>query len=535
MAKMIESVASRARTPFKNEDFTDFSKPENRQAQMAALEQVKSELGQTHPLVIGGKHITNDATFASVNPSQPEQVIGYFSRATVEQANEAVQAAATAFESWKRVPAEERAGYLFAAADLLKERRLYFNAWMIYEVGKSWAEADGDTAEAIDFMEFYAREMIRLADDQPLVRIEGEDNQLVYIPLGVGAVIPPWNFPGAIMVGMTSAAFVTGNTVVLKPASTSPMIAWQFMRILEDVGLPAGVVNFLTGSGSTIGDALIEHPQVRFIAFTGSRDVGLRINELAAKPKKGQRWLKRTILEMGGKDAVVVDETADLDAAATGIVVSAFGFQGQKCSAGSRAIIVDKVYDQVLQKVIEKTKQLTMGDVTQPETYMGPVVDENALKKITEYIEIGKHEGRLVAGGEHHGPGYFIEPTVIADVDPHARIAQEEIFGPVLAVIKAKDFNDALHIANDTEYGLTGSLYSKDEKRIERAKEEYHVGNLYFNRKSTGALVGVHPFGGFNMSGTDSKAGGRDYLLLFTQAKAISAKKDAEPTRPGPI
>ena len=535
MAKMIESAASRARTPFKNEDFTDFSKPENRQAQMAALEQVKSELGQTHPLVIGGKHVTNDATFASVNPSQPDQVIGYFSRATVEQANEAVQAAAAAFESWKRVPAEERAGYLFAAADLLKERRLYFNAWMIYEVGKSWAEADGDTAEAIDFMEFYAREMIRLADDQPLVRIEGEDNQLVYIPLGVGAVIPPWNFPGAIMVGMTSAAFVTGNTVVLKPASTSPMIAWQYMRILEDVGLPAGVVNFLTGSGSTIGDALIEHPQVRFIAFTGSRDVGLRINELAAKPKKGQRWLKRTILEMGGKDAVVVDETADLDAAATGIVVSAFGFQGQKCSAGSRAIIVDKVYDQVLQKVIEKTKQLTMGDVTQPETYMGPVVDENALKKITEYIEIGKHEGRLVAGGEHHGPGYFIEPTVIADVDPHARIAQEEIFGPVLAVIKAKDFNDALHIANDTEYGLTGSLYSKDEKRIERAKEEYHVGNLYFNRKSTGALVGVHPFGGFNMSGTDSKAGGRDYLLLFTQAKAISAKKDAEPTRPGPI
>src|SRR5207302_5479346 len=398
--------------------------------------------------------------FASVNPSQPDQVIGYFSRATVEQANEAVQAAATAFESWKRVPAEERAGYLFAAADLLKARRLYFNAWMIYEVGKSWPEADGDTAEAIDFMEFYAREMMRLAEDQPLVKIEGEDNQLVYIPLGVGAVIPPWNFPSAIMAGMTSAAFVSGNTVVLKPASTSPMIAWQFMRILEEIGLPAGVVNFLTGSGSTIGDALVEDVRVRFIAFTGSRDVGLRINELAAKPKKGQRWLKRTILEMGGKDAVVVDETADLDAAAEGIVSSAFGFQGQKCSAGSRAIIVEKVYDQVLQRVIEKTKQLTMGDVTKPETYMGPVVDENAMKKITEYIEVGKQEGRLVAGGGHHGPGYFIEPTVIADVDPHARIAQEEIFGPVLAVIRAKDFDDALHIANDTEYGLTGALYS---------------------------------------------------------------------------
>src|SRR5947207_4552288 len=523
MKNTIERAALRAKTPFKNAALIDFTKEEKRQAQMQALEQVKSELGLTYPLLINGQKITTKDTFASVNPSQPDQNIGYFSRATVEQANEAVQASATAFESWKRVPAEERAGYLFPAADLLKERRFYFNAWMIYEVGKSWAEADGDTAEAIDFMEFYAREMIRLADDQPLVRIEGEDNQLVYIPLGVGAVIPPWNFPGAIMVGMTSAAFVTGNTVVLKPASTSPMIAWQFMRILEDVGLPAGVVNFLTGSGSTIGDALIEHPQVRFIAFTGSRDVGLRINELAAKPKKGQRWLKRTILEMGGKDAVVVDETADLDAAATGIVVSAFGFQGQKCSAGSRAIIVDKVYDQVLQKVIEKTQQLTMGDVTKPETLIGPVVDANAMKKITEYIEIGKGEGQLVSGGGHHGPGYFIEPTVIADVDPHARIAQEEIFGPVLAVIKARDFDDAMHIANDTEYGLTCSLYSRDPQRIERAKEEYHVGNLYFNRKCTGALVGVHPFGGFNMSGTDSKAGGRDYLLLFTQAKAISA------------
>src|SRR6266487_2010197 len=525
LAKMIQSVASRAATPFKNTPYTDFTRPENRQAQMEALDQVKRELGQTYPLIIGRNKITNEATFASRNPSQPDQVVGYFSSATVQQADEAVQAAAAAFETWKRVPAEERAGYLFAAADLMQERRFEFNAWMIYEVGKSWPEADGDTAEAIDFLEFYAREMMRLAENQPLVKIAGEENHLVYIPLGVGAVIPPWIFPAAIMVGMTSAAFVSGNTVVLKPASTSPMIAWQFMRILEDVGLPSGVVNFLTGSGSTIGDALIENPQVRFIAFTGSRDVGLRINELAAKSRKGQRWLKRTILEMGGKDAVVVDETADVDAAAEGIVASAFGFQGQKCSAGSRAIIVEKVYNQVLQKVIEKTKKLSVGDATKPETYMGPVVDENAMKKITDYIEIGKKEGRLVAGGGHHGPGYFIEPTVFADVAPHARIAQEEIFGPVLTVIKANDFDDALHIANDTEYGLTGSLYSKDEKRIERAKQEYHVGNLYFNRKCTGALVGVHPFGGFNMSGTDSKAGGRDYLLLFTQAKAISAKK----------
>src|SRR3989440_6199693 len=358
MAKMLESVAARAQTPFKNVALTDFTQEEHRRAQAEALEQVKSELGRTYPLIIGGKKITNEATFTSVNPSQPDQVIGYFAKATVEQVNEAVQAASTAFESWKRVPAEERAGYLFAAADLLKQRRFYYNAWMIYEVGKSWPEADGDTAEAIDFMEYYAHEMMRLAGEQPLTQIEGEDNELVYLPLGVGAVIPPWNFPCAIMVGMTSAAFVTGNTAVLKPASTSPAIAAQFMSVLEEVGLPAGVVNFLTGSGSTIGDALIENLQVRFIAFTGSRDVGLRINELAAKPHKGQRWLKRTILEMGGKDAVVVDETADLEAAAAGIVASAFGFQGQKCSAGSRAIIVDKVYDQVLQKVAEKTRQL---------------------------------------------------------------------------------------------------------------------------------------------------------------------------------
>ena len=525
MAKVFESIVSRAQTPFINEAVVDFTKEENRRAQAEALEQVRSEFGRSYPLIIGGKKIANEDTFASINPSQPDQVVGYFARASIEQAKEAVQAASAAFETWKRVPAEERAGYLFKAADLLRQRRFIMNAWMIYEVGKSWIEADADTAEAIDFLEFYAREMLRLADEQPVTRIAGEENKLVYIPLGVGAVIPPWNFPCAIMIGMTSAAFVAGNTVILKPASTAAAIAAEFIRILEAIGLPAGVVNFLPGSGSVVGDALVDNPQLRFIAFTGSRDVGLRIYERASKHQRGQRWLKRSILEMGGKDAVVVDETADLDAAAEGIVASAFGFQGQKCSAGSRAIIVEQVYDSVLQKVIERTKRLTLGDVTKPETYMGPVVDENAMKKILEYIHIGKSEGRLVLGGGHSGPGYFIEPTIIADVDPHARIAQEEIFGPVLAVIKARDFDDALHIANDTEYGLTGSLYSRNEQRIERAREEYHVGNLYFNRKSTGALVGVHPFGGFNMSGTDSKAGGRDYLLLFTQAKAISAKK----------
>ena len=525
MTTVSENVMSRAHTPFINEALTDFSREELKRAQLEALEQVKRELGQTYPLVLGGQKISGEKTFASVNPSQPDQVIGYFAAATIEQTNTAIEAAAATFKTWKRVPASERAGYLFAAADLMKQRRFIINAWMIYEVGKSWVEADADTAEAIDFLEFYAREMIRLAEKQPITQIEGEDSELVYIPLGVAAVIPPWNFPCAIMAGMTSAALVAGNTVVLKPASTAPAIAYQFVRILEDVGLPGGVVNFLTGSGATIGDTLVDSPKVRFIAFTGSRDVGLRIFEHASQVPKGQIWLKRAILEMGGKDAVVVDETADLEAAAAAIVASAFGFQGQKCSAGSRAVIVEQVYDQVLQKVNEKTKQLVMGDVTQPGTSIGPVVDENAMQKILEYIEIGKAEGHLLLGGKHQGPGYFIEPTIIADVAPDARIAQEEIFGPVLAVIKAKDFDDALAIANNTEYGLTGSLYTKDNQRLERAKEDFHVGNLYFNRKSTGALVGVHPFGGFNMSGTDSKAGGRDYLLLFTQAKAISAKK----------
>jgi 1-pyrroline-5-carboxylate dehydrogenase len=519
------SIQARAQKAFKNEAVLDFSKEENRRAQAEALEQVRSELGRSYPLIIGGKIISEGPTFASVNPSQPDQVIGNFVRANVEQAQEAIRVAATTFDSWKRVPVEERVAYLFAAADLLRHRRFLMNAWMIYEVGKSWIEADADTAEAIDFLEYYAREMLRLGREQPVVPYEGESNKLVYIPLGVGAVIPPWNFPCAIMLGMASASFVAGNTVVLKPASAAPAIAYQFMRILSDIGLPDGVVNFLTGSGSIVGDVLVEHPQTRFIAFTGSRDVGLRIYERASHHRPGQRWLKRAILEMGGKDAIVVDETADLEAAASAIVASAFGFQGQKCSAGSRAIVVEPVYDQVLQKVLEKTKQLTVGDVTEPGTYLGPVIDENAMKKILSYIELGKNEGRLVHGGERHGPGYIIEPTIFAEVDPHAHIAQEEIFGPVLAFIKARDFEDALVIANDTEYGLTGALYSKDAQRLEWASEEFHVGNLYFNRKCTGALVGVHPFGGFNMSGTDSKAGGPDYLLLFTQAKTISAKQ----------
>jgi len=510
---------------FKNQAFIDFNNPENRRRMEEALQHVQQQLGRTWPLVIDGKEIQGESTFASVNPSNPDQVIGHFQNGTVEHANQAIEAADRAFESWSRRSVEERVDFIFRVSKILQERRFELSAWLVYEVSKSWAEADADIAELIDFAEYYARQMLSMGGPQEVVPLPGEQTSMVYIPLGVGAIIPPWNFAGAIMGGMTIAAIVAGNTAVLKPASTAPAIAAVFFDILREAGLPDGVVNFITGPGGSIGDALVDHPRTRFIAFTGSKEVGIRINERAAKVHPGQIWLKRTILEMGGKDSIVVDETADLDAAAEGIVAAAFGFQGQKCSACSRAIIVDSVYDQVLEKAVERAKQLSIGDPSQYGTYMGAVIDDKAFKKIRDYIEIGRKEGRVVLGGEtQDGGGYFVPPTIIADVDPQAKISQEEIFGPVLAFIRAKDYDEAIEIANNTEFGLTGAVYSKDEQRLERASEEFHVGNLYLNRKCTGAMVGAHPFGGFNMSGTDSKAGGPDYLLLFTQAKSIARK-----------
>jgi 1-pyrroline-5-carboxylate dehydrogenase len=509
---------------FTNEPSTDFSKPENAKSMKAALEKVKGELGQLFPIIIGENEYRDGPTFESISPFDSKLVVARFPKATVEQANQAIDVAHEAFKKWSRVDAEARARYLFRAAAAMRRKKLELAAWLVYEVSKSWAEADGDVAELIDFCEYYGRQMLRLAGPQDVVPHPGEENELRYLPLGVGVVIPPWNFPAAIMGGMASAAIVAGNTVVLKPASSSPAIAAQFCKILiEECGLPPGVLNFLPGPGGAMGDALVDHPKTRFVAFTGSKEVGIRINERAAKVHPGQIWLKRTILEMGGKDSIVVDETADLDAAADGITASAFGFQGQKCSACSRAIVVDSVYDEVLKKVVDRTKKLKVGDPTEPDTYMGAVIDEKAFKKITDYIEVGKTEGQLVAGGKtDNSKGYFIEPTIVADVDPKARLAQEEIFGPVLTFIRARDYDHALEIANNTEYGLTGAVYSRKRERLERAREEFHVGNLYFNRKCTGALVGVQPFGGFNMSGTDSKAGGPDYLLLFTQAKSIT-------------
>ncbi len=517
---------NRKLSEFRNEPLTDFTKPQNRAAMEKALAKVKAEFGHEYPLVIGGQRITGLKTFDSTNPAYKGQLLGKFQKGTRAHVEQAIDAAWKAFESWKRAPVSVRAGLLLKAADLMRQRKHEFSATMVYEVGKTWPEADADTAEAIDFLEFYAREAYRYGGEQPITKIESEENALVYIPLGVGAVIPPWNFPLAIMAGMSSAAAVTGNTVVLKPSSDAPWIAYRFFALLEEAGMPAGVVNFLSGSGAEVGDPLIQHPKVRFISFTGSKEVGLHINEEAAKTHKGQRWIKRVIAEMGGKDAIIVDrETKNLDQAATDAVASAFGFQGQKCSACSRLIVDQAIYDKFVPMVAEKTKALRLGPPEKSDAQIGPVVNESAMKKIKEYIDKGSSEGRLIAGGKVHAEnGYFIEPTVIADVDPHATIAQEEIFGPVLAVIKAKDFDDALRIANDSQFGLTGAVFTDNPEKIRRAQDEFFVGNLYFNRKCTGALVGVHPFGGFNMSGTDSKAGGRDYLGLFLQAKAISKK-----------
>ena len=511
------------RGEFKNEPVRDFSKPDNRAAMEAALKKVGAELGREYPLIIGGEKIFTKEKTQSTNPSHPKQVVGIFQKGTVELANQAIEAADKAFAHWKIVPAAKRAWYCFEVAEILRKRRFEMNAWLCYETGKTWTEADADTAELIDFCEFYAREMLRLAGPQKLVPNTGEKNHLVYIPLGVGIVIPPWNFAAAIMGGMTLAAIVTGNTVVVKPSSDSPTVAAFFMEILNEAGIPKGVVNFFTGPGSTAGDALVSHAKTRFIAFTGSMEVGLRIGEIAAKKQPGQIWIKRTVLEMGGKDAIIVDEEADLDSAAEGVAQSAFGYQGQKCSACSRAIVSEKIYDKFIEKLIPRVKAMKVGPAEDGNNFMGPVINKAAMKTILEYIEAGKKEGRLLTGGgAAGGDGYFIEPTVIADIKPNAKIAQEEIFGPVLAVMPAKDFDHALEIANGTEYGLTGAVYTKNPKKLERAAEEFHVGNLYLNRKCTGAKVGVHPFGGFNMSGTDSKAGGQDYLLLFLQAKVIA-------------
>ncbi len=511
--------------PFVNEEFLDFTLSENQKKAKEALAIVRKYMGGNYPLIIGEEKIFTESTIISTNPSNPEEIVGNVSKGSQSIAEKAMNIAVETFEVWKKVEVKERARYLFKAAEVMRKRKLEFAALMVLEIGKTWPEADADVAEAIDFLEYYGREALRLDNEPPLLHYVGEENTAKYIPIGVGVIIPPWNFPLAILVGMVSASIVTGNTVVLKPASITPVIGYKFVELMEEIGLPSGVINFLPGSGGEIGDYLVQHPKTRFINFTGSKEVGLRINKLAADVTPGQKWIKRVAAEMGGKDAIIVDKDVDLNAAVTGVVTSAFGFQGQKCSACSRVIVLEDVYDEFVEKVKVEVEKIKVGLPEEFTNYMGPVSDKNAYKNILEYIEIGKGEGRLVSGGKTIGnKGFFIEPTVIADVSPKARIAQEEIFGPVLAVVKAKDFNEALAIVNDSEFGLTGGVFSNNRENLRLAREEFFVGNLYFNRKITGALVAVQPFGGYNMSGTCSKAGGPDYLQLFMQMKVVVEK-----------
>jgi 1-pyrroline-5-carboxylate dehydrogenase len=510
---------------FHNEPYLDFTLPQNREAMLKAQEKVRSELGRDYPLMLAGEKIFTSGKHKSVNPARPSEIVGTVQKGSADQAREAVEKAAAYFPVWSQTKAADRVAMLVKLAGLIRERKLEFNAWLAFEAGKTWPEAEAEVAEAIDFCEFYAREMLRLDGPQPTVQLPGEKGELRYLPLGVGVVIPPWNFAIAILAGMTVAALVTGNTVIIKPSSETPVIAAKFAELLLEAGFPPQSFSFLTGSGAEIGDTLVTHPKTRFISFTGSRDVGLRINELAAKHNPGQLWIKRVVAEMGGKDAIIVDSEVDLEPAVNGVLASAFGYQGQKCSACSRAIVHEKIYDEFVAKLAEKAAKLTVGPPDDPSNYMGPIVSERAQKSIKEYIEIGKSEGRIVAGATPiAGNGYFLPPTIIADVDSKARIFQEEIFGPVLAITKAKDFDHALELANDSQYGLTGAIFSRNKEHLTRARDHFFVGNLYLNRKCTGAMVGAHPFGGFNMSGTDSKAGGHDYLLLFLQAKSIAEK-----------
>lgn len=509
--------------PYKHEPFTDFSVEENQKVMLEAIKKVEADLGGEYPLIIGGERITTEDKIVSVNPSKKDEVIGYVSKANKELAEKAMKVADSKFESWRKSDPKVRADILFRAAAIVRRRKFEFTAHLVKEGGKPWKEADADTAEAIDFLEYYGRQMLEFKDGAKINSRPIEYNQYNYIPLGVGVVISPWNFLFAIMAGTTVAAMVTGNTVLLKPASSTPVIAYKLMEVLEEAGMPAGVVNYIPGPGSEVGDYLVDHPRTRFVSFTGSRDVGTRIFERAAKVQEGQNWLKRTIIEMGGKDTIVVDNDADLELASQSIVQSAFGFSGQKCSACSRAVIHEDVYDQVADRVAELTKELSAGDPSDNSHFMGPVIDQGAYDKIMGYIEIGKNEGKLLVGGDgDDSKGWFVNPTVFADLEPEARIMQEEIFGPVVGLTKAKDFNQAIEIANNTDYGLTGAVITNNRAHQEQARADFHVGNLYFNRGCTAAIVGYQPFGGFNMSGTDSKAGGPDYLIHHMQGKTTS-------------
>lgn len=509
--------------PFQNDPSVNWDDAGNKDRLQQALSEVKDQFAKAYPLYIGKKEMMTDKKIASYNPSNHEEVVGYVSQADKKIIEEAITEAKTTYITWKEKSFEERAMYLFKAAEWMRQHKPEFVAWQIYEAGKNSVEAEGEINEAIDFLEMYGRQAVELEKGQSnLVRLRGVDNRVDYVPIGVGVIIPPWNFPLAIVTGMTVSAIVTGNTVLLKPSSLTPVVAAKFMEMIKDIGVPDGVINFVPGSSKEIGDYMVGHRDINFVSFTGSKEAGLHIDEVAHSRIKGQRWVKRVVAEMGGKNGVVVDESADLEAAAEGIVTSAFGYQGQKCSAGSRAIIHESVYDELVNKIVEHTNALRLGP-GEDNNEVGPVIDERAFDEITEYIEIGKQEATLiVGGGSNKESGYFIEPTIFKDTPKHARIMKEEIFGPVLAICKVSNIEEGIEVYNDTEYGLTGSLYTNDRDQIEYARKHMDCGNLFFNGKCTGALVGVQPFGGYYMSGTGSKTGCLEYLLNFVKTKTVS-------------
>jgi 1-pyrroline-5-carboxylate dehydrogenase len=510
--------------PFRNQPVETFATPEAQAAMRHALREVRARFGGHYPLIIGGARVDTPRRLVSTNPSNPSEVVGTTAQAGAAEAEAALEAAWKAFPSWSALSQEARSRALLKAAAILKERRREFEAWMVYEIGKNWVEASADVAEAIDFLEYYARQAIRYAAGAPVYPYPNEDNESIYLPLGAGVVIAPWNFPLAILTGMTAGPLAVGNTVVVKPAEDTVVLAAKLFEVLEAAGLPPGVANFLPGLGEEVGAYLVAHPRTRFINFTGSLEVGLKIGEAAARLAPGQRWIKRVFLELGGKDAIIVDESADLAAAAAGIIQSAYGFQGQKCSACSRLIVVEPVYEPLMEQLLERASRLTVGPAEENPD-LGPLASAQQAETVGSYLKVGQEEARLRLGGERlEGAGFFFPPTIFDRVDPEARIAQEEIFGPVLSVITVPDFNTALEVANGTRYGLTGGVYSRNRDHLEKARREFHVGNLYLNRKITGALVGVQPFGGFNLSGTDTKAGGPDYLLNFLQMKSITER-----------
>jgi len=522
------SVSTRAESfpaPFRNQPPVDFADEDKRSAMRNALDVVLSQFGKDYPLVINGDHVTSPETLDSYDPSFNDRLVGTVSLANAAHVNDAVAAATAALPGWRAVGAEARAKIIRDVAQQMRDRLFELAAWEVYECGKAWREATSDVCEAIDFCEYYSAGAIAL-DEPAGADMPGEQNRFEYVSRGVAAVIAPWNFPLAILTGMTTAALATGNTVIMKPAEQSPVVAAMLMSMFEIAGLPPGVLNYLPGPGEVVGAALVEHPDVALIAFTGSREVGLAINRRAAEVSAtGIGYVKRVIAEMGGKNAIIIDADADLDEAVLGVVKSAFGFQGQKCSACSRVIVLSGVYDAFLKRLVEAARSLEIGPVEIPATSVGPVIDQAALEKVYEYIEIGRREGReelAVEVGNLAQQGFFVGPHIFADVAPDAKLAQEEIFGPVLAVIPAADLDEAFRIANDTNYALTGGFYSRSPANLDRARKEFVVGNLYLNRSITGALVGRQPFGGFKMSGIGSKAGGPDYLLQFVLPRTIT-------------